>query len=120
MRLPDGQSRGFGFVTFSSPESVQKALAVGSQHDINGKTVEIKQAVPRDDGSLRRGGFGGRGGYGGQGGGGGFGGGGYGGRGGYGGGYGMGGGGYGGMGGMGGGYGMMGGGMVRPFASGRA
>ena len=112
MRLPDGQSRGFGFVTFSSPDSVQKALSMGSQHDINGKTVEIKPAVPREDETLkRRGGFGGRGGYGGFGGGGGYGGGGYGGRGGYGG-YGMGGGGYGGMGGMG-GYGMMGGGMVR-------
>jgi len=104
LRMPDNTSRGFGFVTFADEASVRKVLSMS--HTLNGRTVEIKQAVPREEERRRDGGYGGRGGYGGGGG--------YGGR--YGGGmgsggggsYGRGGGGYGGGGG--GGYGMGGGG----------
>jgi len=40
------RSRGFGFITFSHPTSVEKVLALPS-HTIHGKVVEPKVAVPR-------------------------------------------------------------------------
>ncbi|KAG0590975.1 hypothetical protein KC19_1G140000 [Ceratodon purpureus] len=123
-----GRSRGFGFVTFDSEQTVEDILAHGKMHELGGKQVEIKKAEPkraiqdspgggypggRGGGyGASAGGYGGYdGGYGGSGSAGGYGGsyrsGGYGGRGGYGsagygGGYG---GGYGAGGGYGGGYG---------------
>ncbi|KAL2650965.1 hypothetical protein R1flu_019093 [Riccia fluitans] len=125
-----GRSRGFGFVTFDSEQTVEDILAQGKMHELGGKQVEIKKAEPKrttqETGSSYPGGRGGgysagaSGGYGGYGDGaysslsGGYGttgsyrsGGGYGARGGYGAGYGGGGygGGYGGSGGYGGGYG---------------
>ncbi|ERM99709.1 ELAV-like protein 1 isoform X2 [Amborella trichopoda] len=42
-----GRSRGFGYVTFSSPEDAQKALAV--EHSLNGRTLEIKVATPKEE-----------------------------------------------------------------------
>ncbi len=72
----DGISRHFGFVTFSDELSVEKALLV--QHDIGGRTVELKRAVPKEEMAAAAGGGGGGyggGGYGGGGGGGGYGGG---------------------------------------------
>lgn len=120
-----GRSRGFGFVTFDSEQTVEDILTLGKTHEFDGKEVEIKKAEPKnsmqDSGSLRHGSSGrgsygaGSGNYGYADGYGGFGGGGYGGGsyrsgGGYVGGYGAGGygGGYGGNGyggGFGGGYG---------------
>lgn len=120
-----GRSRGFGFVTFDSEQTVEDILTLGKTHEFDGKEVEIKKAEPKnsmqDSRSLRHGSSGrgvygaGSGNYGYADGYGGFGGGGYGGGsyrsgGGYGGGYGAGGygGGYGGNGyggGFGGGYG---------------
>ncbi|KAG2440508.1 hypothetical protein HYH02_010386 [Chlamydomonas schloesseri] len=105
----DGVTRGFGFVTFADPLSVEKVLVM--RQVIRDKTVDCKRATPRESTPSTGGGRGGRGGYGGSYGGGyssrgGYGGGGYGGggygSGGYGGGgYGSGyGGGYGGYGGM--------------------
>eukprot|EP00850_Spirogloea_muscicola_P006098 SM000028S10192 [mRNA] locus=s28:847908:850243:- [translate_table: standard] len=89
-----GRSRGFGFVTFESEQSVEDILAQGKMQELGGKQVEIKKAEPkRSDGgpALERSGYSSRGGYGGGGGGGGSGGGGTGGGhyggGGYGGGY---------------------------------
>jgi len=40
------RSRGFGFITFTKPSSVQEVLAI-SNHTIDGKLVEPKVAVPR-------------------------------------------------------------------------
>ncbi|XBH66554.1 hypothetical protein VPH35_095030 [Triticum aestivum] len=115
-----GRSRGFGFVTFGSEESMRQAIEEMNGKELDGRNITVNEAQSR-----RSGGGGGGGGYGGQrGGSGGYGGGGggYGGQGGGGygqgggGGYGQGGGGYGGQrggggyGGGGGGYGGGGGG----------
>ena len=97
-----GRSRGFGFVTFSTPEEGKAAIAALSGADMGGRNLTVNEARPMED---RPRGGGGGGGYGG-GGGGGYRGGGGGGGGGYrgGGGGGGGGGGYRGGGGGGGGY----------------
>mmetsp|Transcript_7707 Transcript_7707/g.16885 ORF Transcript_7707/g.16885 Transcript_7707/m.16885 type:complete len:531 (-) Transcript_7707:121-1713(-) len=42
-----GRSRGFGFVVFPSPAHVQSALSV--QHTIDGKAVEVKACVSREE-----------------------------------------------------------------------
>ncbi|XP_063675509.1 DAZ-associated protein 1-like isoform X2 [Bolinopsis microptera] len=42
-----GQSKGFGFVTYSDPTSVDKCLAA-KPHTINQKDVDVKRAVPKD------------------------------------------------------------------------
>jgi cold-inducible RNA-binding protein len=91
-----GRSRGFGFVTFSSPDEARKAMDEMNGQQLDGRSIKVNEAEDKPRGG---GGGGGRGGYGGGGGGGGYGGGGggRGGRGGGGGGYG--GGGYGGGGG---------------------
>jgi hypothetical protein len=94
-----GRSRGFGFVTFSTPEEGKAAIAALSGADMGGRNLTVNEARPMED---RPRGGGGGGGYGG-GGGGGYRGGGGGGGGGYRGG-GGGGGGYRGGGGGGGGY----------------
>lgn len=39
--------RGFGFITFDSEESVQNVM-VKSFHELNGKRVEVKRAIPKD------------------------------------------------------------------------
>eukprot|EP00199_Chlamydomonas_sp_CCMP681_P002946 CAMPEP_0119105606 /NCGR_PEP_ID=MMETSP1180-20130426/3520_1 /TAXON_ID=3052 ORGANISM="Chlamydomonas cf sp, Strain CCMP681" /NCGR_SAMPLE_ID=MMETSP1180 /ASSEMBLY_ACC=CAM_ASM_000741 /LENGTH=305 /DNA_ID=CAMNT_0007090699 /DNA_START=29 /DNA_END=942 /DNA_ORIENTATION=- len=88
VKHPDGASRGFGFVTYATLDDAAKCTK--GAHQVEGRTVEVKPAVPRDtDGGGRggpargRGGFNGGSSYGGGGGG-------------YSGGYGGGGGGYGG------------------------
>lgn len=42
-----GRSRGFGYVTFSTAESSEKALA--SKHILNGRLLEVKVATPKED-----------------------------------------------------------------------
>lgn len=39
--------RGFGFITFDSEESVENVM-VKSFHDLNGRQVEVKRAVPKE------------------------------------------------------------------------
>ncbi|MDQ3253991.1 MAG: RNA-binding protein [Acidobacteriota bacterium] len=83
-----GRSRGFGFVEMSTNEEGQAAIQQFNGKEVNGRSLTVNEARPREDRGGNRGGGGGgggRGGFGGNrsgGGGGGFGGG----RGGYGGG----------------------------------
>jgi RNA recognition motif-containing protein len=94
-----GRSKGFGFVEMSNDQEAQEAISALNGREMEGRTLTVNEARPKEEGGGggRRGGGGGGGGYGGggggsRGGGGGYGGGG-GGRGGGGGGYGGGGGG---------------------------
>lgn len=74
-----GRSKGFGFVEMNSEQEAQAAIAALNGKEMDGRTLTVNEARPKEGG-------GGRGGYGGGGGGrGGYGGGGGGGRGGYGG-----------------------------------
>ncbi|KAI6147918.1 hnRNP A1-gamma isoform [Pisolithus tinctorius] len=47
MRDPDGRSRGFAFLTFEEPESVNAVLA--REHTLDGKTIDPKRAIPREE-----------------------------------------------------------------------
>jgi len=71
-----GRSKGFGFVTFASPSSVEKALDEAHGTEIDGREVRVNPAQDRPGGGAGgyySGGGGGRGGYGrGSGGGGGY------------------------------------------------
>lgn len=58
----DGISRGFGFVTYSDTAPVDKCLQMGS-HQIGGKRVEVKRAVPKEGGADGQRGGGGGGAY---------------------------------------------------------
>ncbi|BFZ65101.1 hypothetical protein YB2330_006264 [Saitoella coloradoensis] len=42
-----GRSRGFGFLTFENPESVDKVVA--QEHYLDGKRVDPKRAIPREE-----------------------------------------------------------------------
>ncbi len=70
-----GRSKGFGFVEMSSDQEAQAAIAALSGKEMDGRTLTVNEARPREDrgsGGYRggRGGSGGgnRGGYGGRGG----------------------------------------------------
>jgi RNA recognition motif-containing protein len=55
-----GRSRGFGFVTFSADEEAEKAVAALNGTELDGRTIKVDVAKPRE-----RSGGGGGGGYGG-------------------------------------------------------
>lgn len=42
------KSRGFGFVRYDSPDPVEQVMADYSSHEIDGKWIEVKRAVPQD------------------------------------------------------------------------
>lgn len=67
-----GRSRGFAFVEMSTAEDAQKAIAALQGTQLEGRTVTVNEARPREERPPRQpgGGGGGRGGYGGGGGGG--------------------------------------------------
>jgi RNA recognition motif-containing protein len=62
-----GRSRGFGFVTFSSPEEGKAAIAALSGADMGGRNLTVNEARPMEDRPPRREGGGGYGGGGGGG-----------------------------------------------------
>jgi RNA recognition motif-containing protein len=77
-----GQSRGFGFVEMPNADEAQQAIARFNGYSMDGRTLTVNEAKPRDDRGGGGGGYGGGGGGrsggggGGSGGGGGYGGGG--------------------------------------------
>ncbi|XP_043722459.1 heterogeneous nuclear ribonucleoprotein 1 [Telopea speciosissima] len=57
-----GRSRGFGFVTFKSEDTVDDIISEGKTHELGGKQVEVKKAEPkRSAGDRGDRGFGDRG-----------------------------------------------------------
>src|SRR5712691_1381862 len=60
-----GRSRGFGFVEMSSKEEGAAAIAQFNGKEVNGRSLTVNEAKPREN---RAGGGGGRGGFGGGGG----------------------------------------------------
>lgn len=60
-----GQSRGFGFVEMGTEEEAQKAIAALNGHNLEGRQLVVKEALPKPsypDGGNRQGGHGGGGG----------------------------------------------------------
>ncbi len=65
-----GRSRGFGFVEMASDEEGKAAIEKFNGQEINGRSLNVNEARPREDrGGRGGGGGGGRGGFGGGGGG---------------------------------------------------
>jgi RNA recognition motif-containing protein len=57
-----GRSKGFGFVEMGSDQEAQAAIAAMNGKEVDGRSLTVNEAKPRED---RGGGGGGRGGYGG-------------------------------------------------------
>ena len=64
-----GRSRGFGFVEMESSAEAQAAISALNGTDLDGRTLTVNEAKPRENRSGGGGGGGGGGGYGGGGGG---------------------------------------------------
>ena len=64
-----GRSKGFGFVEMDSDQEAQAAIAALNGKEVDGRTLTVNEARPREGGGGRGGSGGGRGGYGGGGGG---------------------------------------------------
>jgi RNA recognition motif-containing protein len=62
-----GRSKGFGFVEMSSDQEAQAAIAALNGQQVDGRSLTVNEAKPREDRGGRRGGAGGggRGDYGG-------------------------------------------------------
>ena len=56
-----GKSRGFGFVEMSDTEAGQKAIAELDNGSVDGRTIKVMEAKPKEDRPARN--FGGGGGY---------------------------------------------------------
>jgi RNA recognition motif-containing protein len=51
-----GQSRGFGFVEMGTDEEAQKAITALNGHNLDGRSIVVKEALPRPDYNQNRGG----------------------------------------------------------------
>ena len=60
-----GRSKGFGFVEMNSDQEAQAAIAALNGKEIEGRTLTVNEARPKEPGG-KRGGFGGGGGGGGR------------------------------------------------------
>ena len=54
-----GQSRGFGFVEMSDDEAAKKAIAELDQASVEGRSIKVMEARPKEDRPARTGGGGG-------------------------------------------------------------
>ena len=63
-----GRSKGFGFVEYETPEEGKAAIEALNNSELDGRTIVVNEARPKED-RPRSGGGGSRGGYGGGGGG---------------------------------------------------
>ena len=54
-----GQSRGFGFVEMSDDEAARKAIAELDQASVEGRSIKVMEARPKEDRPARTGGGGG-------------------------------------------------------------
>ena len=66
-----GRSKGFGFVEMGTDQEAQAAIAALHGKEVQGRSLTVNEARPKEEGGRRSGGGGGGGGYGGGGGGGG-------------------------------------------------
>ncbi len=48
-----GESKGFGFVEFTSPDDARAAIAGLDGRDVNGQALKVNEARPRKEGSAR-------------------------------------------------------------------
>ena len=64
-----GRSKGFGFVEMSNDQEAQDAISALNGRDMEGRTLTVNEARPKEEGGGGRRGGGGGGGYGGGGGG---------------------------------------------------
>ncbi len=48
VRMPDGKSKGFGFVTFADEESFNKAQGLDKQ-EFKGRSLNVSPARPKED-----------------------------------------------------------------------
>lgn len=51
-----GQSRGFGFVEMSDDEAARKAIAALDQSNLEGRSIKVTEARPKEDKPFRSGG----------------------------------------------------------------
>ena len=52
-----GKSRGFGFVEMSDDEAAKKAIAELDQATVEGRSIRVMEAKPKEDKPARSGGF---------------------------------------------------------------
>ena len=60
-----GRSKGFGFVEMGSDQEAQAAIKALNGQEVDGRSLTVNEAKPREDRGGGRSGGGGRGGYGG-------------------------------------------------------
>jgi RNA recognition motif-containing protein len=56
-----GRSKGFGFVEMGSEQEAQAAISALNGKEIEGRTLAVNEARPKEGGGRGKGGFGGRG-----------------------------------------------------------